>query len=342
VSCDYSSFLHEAAWLQKLAKADSFHYWRFITMVNKLSHWTVGVLFLSAVGAAQAFPDKSISVVVPFGAGTSVDVHARDFASALGNIVKQPVVIDNRPGAEGTIGALAVINAQPDGHTLLFTSSSIPVLDPVMKKNQQFDPVKDFTPVCTVGRTSTVMNITGSSSIKTASDLIAIAKAQPGKITFAYSSATTRLAGELFQQAAGVKFTGVPYKTSVAGLTDVGGGQVDLFFIDDVSAAPLYQSGRLRPLAVSGASPSATEIGVPGYLIQPWFGVYASVKTPPVAVAQLREVMMQAMKSSVATANIEKRGLSPLLICGDAMTKFQMDEISLWREITKKAGIEPE
>ena len=108
------------------------------------------------------------------------------------------------------IGAMAVLNAKPDGHTVMFTSSSIPVLDPVMKKTMQFDPIKDFTPICTVGSTSNVMNITGSHSIKSAAELIAAAKARPGALTFAYSTASTRLAGELFQQAAGLKLTGVP------------------------------------------------------------------------------------------------------------------------------------
>jgi tripartite-type tricarboxylate transporter receptor subunit TctC len=300
--------------------------------------------------AAQAFPDKPITLIVPFGAGTAVDVHGRDFAQVLGSVATHPVVVDNRAGAEGTIGALAVVNGPTDGHMIMFTSSSIPVLDPVVKKNQQFDPVRDFTPICTVGRTSNVMNVTGTSSYKTAAELIAAAKAQPGKITFAYSSATTRLAGELFQQAAGVKFTGVPYKTSATGLTDVAAGRVDLFFIDDVSAASFYQNGKLRPLAVAGPTrvralpdtPTANEIGVPGYTIQPWFGVYASAKTPAPVVAQLRDLMAKAMKTPAATANVEKRGLSPMLLCGDEMAKLQRDEIELWRGVIKKAGIEPE
>jgi tripartite-type tricarboxylate transporter receptor subunit TctC len=315
-----------------------------------ISRLSTTIVLVTLACSAQAFPDRAITVIVPFGAGTAVDVHGREFAQALGSVVSQPVVVDNRPGAEGTIGGIGVLNAAPDGHTLMFTSSSIPVLDPVMKKNQQFDSVRDFTPICTMARTSNVMNVTGSSSYKTAADIIAAAKAQPGKITFAYSSATTRLAGELFQQAAGVKFLGVPYKTSASGLADVAAGRVDLFFIDDVSAASLYQGNNIRPLAVAGPTriralpdaPSATEIGVPGYTIQPWFGVYVSAKTPAPIVAQLRDLMTKAMKTPGATASIEKRGLTPLLICGDEMAKLQRDEIELWRGVTKKAGIEPE
>lgn len=319
-------------------------------MFKNLSHWAAAGLIFAAVGAAHAFPTKPITVIVPFGAGTSVDANGRDFAQALASLGKTTTVVDNRPGAEGTIGAMAVLNAPADGHTLMFTSSSIPVLDPLLKKTMQFDPLKDFSPVCTVARTSNVVNITGSSPIKTAAELIAAAKAAPGKLTYGYSSATTRLAGELFAQSAGIKLTGVSYKASMAGLTDVAGGQVDLFFIDHVSVAPLLQSGKLRALAVSGGKriaalpnvPNASEIGVPGYTIQPWFGVYVSAKTPPANVDQLRELMTQALNTPAAKATLEKRGQEPLLLCGNAMAKLQADEINLWRGVLQKAGISPE
>ena len=325
-----------------------FFYKEFYTR-NHLSSWILAGA-LAAAGAAQAFPDRTVTLVVPFGAGSSVDIHGRDFAQALSAIAKQSVVVDNRAGAEGTIGAVAVLNTAPDGHTLMLTSSSIPVLDPVLKKTMQFDPAKDFTPICTVGRTVIVMNIHAASPHKTAADVIAAAKKEPGKLTFAYSTATTRLSGELFQQAAGIKLTGVPYKTSAAGLTDVASGVVDLFFIDNISALPHYQSGRVRPLVVSTDErikglpdvPTGKEAGVPGYNIQPWFGVYASAKTQPAVVNQLRELASQALKTPLAISNMEKRQLAPFLVCGDAMAKFQQGEVTLWREVTKKSGIEPE
>jgi tripartite-type tricarboxylate transporter receptor subunit TctC len=319
-------------------------------MKMKISKWASAALLVCGTSLAMAFPDKTVTMIVPFGAGSSVDVHARDLAQAMGPIVGQTVIVDNRAGAEGSIGAMGTLRAPADGHTLMFTSSSIPVLDPVMKKTMQYDPVKDFTPICVLGRASNVVNITGTSSIKTAAELIAAAKAAPGKITFGYSTASTRLAGELFQQAAGIKLTGIPYKASVAGLTDVAGGIVDLIFIDDVSAAAFYQGDRIRPLAVAGSErvralpnvPTATEIGVPGYAIQPWFGVYVSAKTPPDLVAQLRDQMTRAMKSPIAVANFEKRGLVPLSVCGNAMTDLQNSEIQIWRGVMQKAGIEPQ
>lgn len=319
-------------------------------MTIQLFRWAPVALLVFGSGLATAFPDKTVTVIVPFGAGSAVDVHARDLAQALGPVFNQTVIVDNRAGAEGAIGAMGTLRAPADGHTLMFTSSSIPVLEPLMKKTMQYDPVKDFTPICTTGRSSNVINITGTNGIKNSAELIAYAKANPGKLTFAYSTASTRLAGELFQQVAGIKLQGIPYKASTAGLIDVASGQIDLMFIDDVSAAAFYQGGRIRPLAVAGPerikalpdTPSAREIGVPGYAIQPWLGVYVTAKTPPAVVTQLREQMTRAVKSAVATASFEKRGMLPFVVCGDAMTKLQMEEIQIWRGVMQKAGIEPQ
>lgn len=318
-------------------------------MKKALLRSALAAVFALSVSAAQAYPDGQVTVIVPFGAGTSVDTHGRDFANFFGKEIGESVVVDNRPGAEGTIGALATLNAKPDGHTIMFTSSSIPVLDPLMKKNLRFDPAKDFVPLCTVGRTSNVMNISGSSPLKTAKEVIAKAKEQPGAMTFAYSSATTRLAGELFQQAAGIKLLGVPYKTSATGLTDTASGEVDLMFIDDISASGFYQQKHLRPLVVSGSerignlpdTPSAAEIGVPGYSIQPWFATYVPSGTPAETVKEMREKMQKALTTPEAVANAKRRGLIHFVICGEELDRFQKEDIELWRGVLEKAGIEP-
>ncbi|MFT3721118.1 Bug family tripartite tricarboxylate transporter substrate binding protein [Pseudorhodoferax sp.] len=305
------------------------------------------VLLATAACAGQAFPDRSVTVIVPFSAGTTTDVNARDFAQALSAQIKQPVTVENRVGAEGTVGGQALLVAAPDGHTLLFTSSSLTVLDPLMKMTMPYDPVHDFAPVCAVARTSNVMNITGSAPWKNVADVVAAAKAQPGKLTFAYASATTRLAGELFAQSAGIKLTGVPYRSSVTALTEVGGGQVDMMMIDHISATPFYQGGKLRPVAVAGVQrikelpdvPSASEAGVPGYNLLPWFGVYASAKTPPAVLAQVREAVGQALASPASLASMDKRGLIPYPLCGEAFGKAQQDEIGVMQQVLDKAGI---
>ncbi|MBS0473907.1 MAG: tripartite tricarboxylate transporter substrate binding protein, partial [Proteobacteria bacterium] len=237
-------------------------------LLNKL---LAGLLVATAT-AANAYPTKPIKVIVPFSAGTVTDLLARELSQALAVVAKQPVVVDNRTGAEGSIGAQAVLNSEPDGHTIMFSSFSISVLDPFVKKTLPYDPVKDFTPVCGVAKIDNILNFSTSLPHKTVADFLADAKKQPGKFTFGYSSATTRLAGELFQQSAGIKLIGVPYRATVAGLTDVASGQVDLFFIDQTSAKSFYDTGKVKPMVVAGTQrlkslpqvPSASEVGVPG------------------------------------------------------------------------------
>jgi len=152
----------------------------------------------------------------------------------------------------------------------------------------------------------------------------------------------------LFQQTTGTKLYGVPYKSSVAALTDVSAGQVDMVFIDPIGAAPFYQSNKLRPLVVAGSQrlkalphvPSAAEAGVAGYTIKPWFGVFASAKTPPAVLAQVREAVAQALKMPATAAAMEKRGLEPVAVCGNELARLQGDEIAFWRGVIRTAKIE--
>jgi tripartite-type tricarboxylate transporter receptor subunit TctC len=303
-----------------------------------------------AACAAHAFPTKPITIIVPFNAGTTNDVNARDFASVLASVAKQPVVVDNRVGAEGTIGALALLNAPADGHTLVFSSNSLTVYDPLLKKNIPYDPGKDLVPVCGAGRTSLLVNVTGAGPYKSVSELVAAAKAKPGKLTFAYTSTSMRLAGELFQQVAGVKMTGVGYKSSVNGLTDVSSGQVDTIFIDLPSATAFYDSGKVRALAVSGTKhlnampnvPTTGEAGLPAFSVQPWFGLYLSGKTPPAVQAQVRELVERAIRTPEMAANQRRRNLDSFDLCGDALVKYRDHETETLREVVRKAGIERE
>lgn len=242
-----------------------------------LRQYMVGALLSVAATASQAFPDKPIRVIVPFNSGTVTDLLARELGQALSGVAKQPVVVENRTGAEGSIGGQAVLSAEPDGYTLMLSSFSISVLDPLLKKNLPYDPVKDFTPVCGIAKIDNILNMTTALPYRSIAEFLAAAKTQPGKFSFGYSSAATRLAGELFQQSAGIKLLSVPYRATGAGLTDVGSGQVDMFFIDQTSAKAFYQTGKVRPMAVAGSArlkslpdvPAATEVGIPGYAIEP-------------------------------------------------------------------------
>lgn len=318
-------------------------------MLQKISKRAVLTCMVAAACAGHAaYPEKTIKLIVPFGAGTSTDAMAREFGQALSSVLKQAVVVENKTGAEGTIGGQALISAPADGYTIMLTSSSLTVLDPLMKKTLPYDPNKDFAPVCGVARVGNVMNMSSTLPYKNIAEFMAAAKAQPGKFTFAYSSATTRLAGELFSQASGIQMVSVPYRTSAMGLADVAGGQVSLFFIDHLSATPFYQSGKIKPLLIGGPQrnkslpevPSATEAGVPGYVIYPWFGVYLPAQTPPAIANQMREAMAQALKVPAMKAKIETSGMEEFPLCGDALGKFQVDEMNHWAQVIKKAGIE--
>jgi tripartite-type tricarboxylate transporter receptor subunit TctC len=306
------------------------------------------LLSLVVGGSHAAYPDRPIRMIVPASAGTITDVTAREFSQALSAVMKQPVVIENLVGAEGIIGTQAAVRAEPDGHTILYVSSSTTVLDPVTRKSIPYDPAKDLIPACAIFRVGNVMNMSATLPFKTVGEFIAAAKAEPGKFTFGYSTATTRLAGELFQQQTGIKLTSVPYKGSAGGLTDVAGGQVHLFFIDHVSATPYYQSGKIKPLLVAGSQrykslpdvPSAAEAGFPGYEILPSIATFLPAKTPPPIVNQVRDALTQALNTPAFASAREKHGLEEFSVCGDALTKYQNAEIERWGQVMKKAGIE--
>lgn len=260
------------------------------------------------------------------------------------------MIVGNRGGAEGLIGAQALLNSAADGHTLLFTSSSLTVLDPVMRKTMPYDPTKDFAPICSVAQVNLYLFATASGPYKSAADVIAAAKAQPGKLTFGYSSASTRLGAELFAQSAGIKMTGISYRSAVTTMTDVSTGVVDLMVSDQITATPFLQSGKLKTLAVATSQrtrglpdvPTGAEVGRPEFTIAPWQGVYVSAKTPPALVEQLRAAVLQTLKSPAAVANFAKRGLVAFLLCGDALAKFQREDLEKARGIVKAAGIEPQ
>lgn len=308
-----------------------------------------GALLLAAA-ASYAFPDKPIKIVVPSNAGTSTDVLARELAQVLSAVVKQPVVIENRTGAEGSIGAQSVARAEPDGYTLMFASSSLAVLDPLMRKTPAFDPLKDFTPVCAIAKIGHVLNMSSTLPYKTAAEFVAAAKAEPERFTYAYSSATLRLSAELFQWQAGIKLRGIPYRSSAVGLTEVGAGQVSVIFIDQVSAAPFYQSGKVVPLLVSGPErlkalpnvPSNKEAGVPGYELSAWFALFLPARTPTDVVKRLRDATTDALKSAPVRAMLDKAGLAEFPVCGDALSKLQLADMERSRELIKRAGIEPQ
>lgn len=248
------------------------------TSIRRLLRRAVTLVATVACTAAAAFATKPVTIVVPFSAGSITDVVAREFARALSDVMKQPVLVDNRAGAKGVIAGQALLNAAADGHLLLFISSFLTVIDPLMKKQMPYNPVKDFAPVCAVSSVDSALNMTASTPYRTLVQVMEAAKAQPGKLTYAYVSSSTRLAAELFALAAGVELIGVPYRSSVAALTDVAGGQVDMIFIEPTAAESYRSAGKIKALVVAGSNrvktlpdvPSASEVGISAYDIAPF------------------------------------------------------------------------
>ena len=219
-----------------------------------------------------------------------------------------------------------------------------------MTKAVPYDPVKDFAQVCTLARIGNVMNMRSSLPFNTLGDFIAAAKAAPGKYTFAFSTATTRVGGELLQQEVGIKLVGVPYKASATGLTDVAADRVDLMFIDHISATPFYQTGKIKPLAVTGTRrlkalpsvPTMAESGIPTYELYPWFGFFLPARTPQQVVTQLREASVTSLKTPAWQSYSDKAGLEEFIVCGDDLRKYQLVEMERWGRVIKKANIEPQ
>jgi tripartite-type tricarboxylate transporter receptor subunit TctC len=310
--------------------------------------WVAMSLLALTLDADAQSNEKPLKLVVPFSAGTATDALARELGQALAAVSKQPVVIDNRTGAEGNIGGQAVATAAADGYTALFTSSSLAVLDPLMRKSPLVDPVKDFTAVCAVGRSILAVFVRSSLPYKTLAEFVAAAKANPNKFTYAYSSATVHLASELFQQQAGVKLRGIPYRATMSALVDVAGDQVDMIIIDPFGAGALFQTGKIRPIVVAAPKrmrnlpdvPSSAEVGIPAFDMSPWFSVFLPAKTPPSILSRFREQVAKAVASQAMDSSRKKMDLEEIAVCGDEMTAYQLAEMDRWRDLIKKSGIE--
>ncbi|HVL77220.1 MAG TPA: tripartite tricarboxylate transporter substrate binding protein [Noviherbaspirillum sp.] len=313
-------------------------------------------LLLSAaclVGAGSAhaqYPDKPIRFVVPFAAGTATDQFARALGQAISQETKQPVVVDNKPGASGFLGATDVARAAPDGYTVLIATNTTHAANEHLFKKLPYDPIKDFAPISGLGRGGQVMVVNVNAPIKSVSEFIAAAKKNPGRMSFASGSSSSRIAGELFQQMAGVQLLHVPYKSNTFAVTDVLGGQVDMMITDTATGLPHVASGKLRALGMSASKrsplapdvPTIAEAGVPGYEMTFWFAAYAPANTPPAVVKRLNELFANAVKGPATQNFFNTTGVEAFITSPEELGRFQVSESKKWEEIIRKAGIEKE
>jgi tripartite-type tricarboxylate transporter receptor subunit TctC len=307
-------------------------------------------LVASAHVTAADYPEKPIRFIVPFASGTATDQIARALGQAITAETKQQVIVDNKPGGNGFIGAEAAARSAPDGYTVFITTNTTHAAAEHLYKKLPYDPVKDFAPITGLGKGGQIMVVNSQFPATTVKDFIALAKKEPGKITFGSGSSSSRIAGEMFQQMAGVELLHVPYKSNTFAVTDLLGGQIQMMITDSATGLPHVKSGKLRALGVStkGRSslapdvPTIDEAGVKGYDMGYWFAAYAPAKTPQPLVNKLNELFAKAMKSPTATAFYTNSGTEVFKTSPDELAKFQITESKKWGEIVKKAGIEKE
>ncbi|HXF46989.1 MAG TPA: tripartite tricarboxylate transporter substrate binding protein [Burkholderiaceae bacterium] len=307
-------------------------------------------LALAAPLAAQTYPTKPITFVVPFAAGSATDQLARALGQPIAAETGQSVIVDNKPGANGFLGAQAVAKAAPDGYTVFITTNTTHAANEHLFKKLPYDPVKDFAPVTGLAKGAQIMVVNPSLPYKTVAEFIAAAKKEPGKIAFGSGSSSSRIAGELLQQMAGIQLLHVPYKSNPLAITDLLGGQIQMMITDMATGMPQVKAGKLRALGVSSAKrsslapevPTIAEAGVPGYEMGFWFAAYVPANTPPAVVKRLNDLLHKALAAAPAKALFEQTGFEPFPTTPEELARFQAAESRKWKEIIQRAGIEPE
>jgi tripartite-type tricarboxylate transporter receptor subunit TctC len=314
--------------------------------------FALGMVLAAAVGAAasaygQSFPNRLMRLTVPFPAGGPMDVMARLVAQKVSANLGQ-MIIENRPGGGGTVGLRAVSNADADGYTLLFGGQTSFVVTPGLSKSMANDPIKGFTPVALVSSEPFVLVVAKHLPVTTLPELIAYAKANPGKVNFgAPSGATPQFVGELFKTRAGVDIVTIPYKGAANVVTDLLAGQIDLAFEPTSVTITHVNDAKVRPLAVTGktrsgllpALPTVMEAGLPDFSATSWTGVAVPVGTPPAVIATLNRAINDALSSDDMRLTFKTLGVDPLGGSPQDFAAFLAEETPKWIGVIKAAGI---
>jgi len=317
----------------------------------------IGVLLLGAVllapfaAHAQSYPNRLIKIVVPYAAGGAVDIVARSIAQPLSEVLKQAVIVDNRPGASANIGMELVAKAAPDGYTLLMASNGI-ATNMALFSNLAFDGRRDFVPVAKIGYAPLVIVVPAASPAKSLKDLIGMAKAEPGKLTYASAGngSSGHLAGELLKSATKIDVLHVPYKGGAPAITDLLGDRITFMPINPVEVIAHIRAGKLRALAVASDKrvpllpdvPTVAEGGLPGYEASVWWGLVAPAKTPPEIVRQLNAETNAALANPAIANKLAELGVVVTAGTPDQFTAFIKSQTELWSGVIKSAGIQPD
>ena len=312
----------------------------------------VALAGVPAVAQAQAYPSKPIRLIVTFAAGGGTDLAARAVAPKLAEALGQPVVVENRAGANGAVGAEATAKSPADGYTLMVGAAGTLAVAPHLNAKLPFDPFKDFAPVSLLATSAFVVSVNPSVKAQSIRELVVLAKTSPGSLTFGSSGTggAPQLAGELFKSQAGVNLLHVPYKGLGPAITDLLGGQIQVVFADVGLVTAHLKAGRLRGLAITSAArssmlpdlPTVSESGVPGYAAGTWYGVFAPAGTPSGIVARLSEEVRRVLalpevRAALVAQGVEAAGNSP-----EQYAVFLREEHAKWGRVIAEAGIRAE
>ncbi|ARP89266.1 LacI family transcriptional regulator [Bordetella genomosp. 9] len=308
-------------------------------------------LAFAATAACAQYPDHPIKMVVPYSAGGAADAQSRIVAVKLSARLGQQVIVENRPGASGTIGAAAVARAPADGYTLLYDATAHAV-NPVLYKTLSYDSKRDFLPISLVSLTPNLLVVRTESPYRTIADLTAAARQKPGHITFATPGQGTaqHIAAALYAQGNGLQLTHIPYKGGAPALTDLMGGQVDMMFSNMAASSPLVKSGKLRALAVSARErvagfpqvPTVAESGVRDYAVYEWNGVFAPAGTPKDVAARLETEMRAVLQDPEVRRRLEELGAQPIGSSSQDFARFVGEEMQRAEQVLSASGIKQE
>lgn len=304
--------------------------------------------FGNLAAAAETYPSQRITVIAPFAPGSGTDGVARIVFQRLSELLKTTIIIDNRVGANGALGATAAARSAPDGYTLLVGGTSTHAANPSLLKSIQYDPVTDFVPISQFGVFPYFLIIDPALPVKNVADLVALAKSKPGTLTFGYANALGQLSGEAFKRRAGIDIAAVPYRNSPQVLTDIIAQRVSMTFMDMAPAVSQVEAGSARALATTNPDraslfpqiPTMKEGGVAFINISAWSGLFAPKDTPPEIVAKLSEGVREVLAEPEIRSRLADIGFEVQWMAPSDFARHLKDDIELWATTTKEAGIE--
>jgi tripartite-type tricarboxylate transporter receptor subunit TctC len=309
-------------------------------------------LCCAAAAIAQSYPNKPIRLISPYAPGGGSDTLARIIGVKLTESWGQPVIIENRPGAAGSIGAEAAAKATPDGYTVLVTPSAVLTVNPLIYPKLRYDPVRDFEPITIATNSPYLLVVHPSIPAATVKELIAYARSKPGQLNYSSSGngSSTHLAGVLFAQLAGLQLVHVPYKGAAPAIVDLLGGQIHMRFSSVVPVIPHVRAGKLRALGISSAKrygplpdvPAINEAGLPGFIVDSWYGILAPARTPRPIVTKLNSEIVRHLKSDDLKTKMAAEGAEVIGSSPEELAKWLHDDLARWAKPVKDSGARAE